>query len=110
LRNLSIKETKGNREIHNIIPSQTDGSYNHPLKLCKVNIGTTEKCKIAMVGNYWNEKTSQEIHSLLQEYEDLFPKKFSELKGIKGFMGEMKIELKLGSNLVRHRSYRLNLE
>jgi hypothetical protein len=44
----------------------------------------------------------------LREYEDLFPKTFSELKGIKGVMGEMKIELKLGSKLVRHRTYRLN--
>jgi hypothetical protein len=45
---------------------------------------------------------------LLREYEDLFPKTFSELKGIKGAMGEMKIELKPGSNPVRHRPYRLN--
>jgi hypothetical protein len=44
----------------------------------------------------------------LQEYEDLFPKTFSELKGIKGVMGEMKIELKLGSKLVRHKPYRIN--
>ena len=63
-----------------------------------------------MVGDYWDEKTSQEIHSLLREYEDLFPKIFSELKGIKGVMVEMKIELKLGSKLVRHKSYRLNPE
>ena len=61
-----------------------------------------------MVGDYWDEKTSQEIHSLLQEYEDLFPKTFSELKGIKGVMGEMKIELKLGFKPIRHRPYRLN--
>jgi hypothetical protein len=38
----------------------------------------------------------------------LFPNTFSELKGIKGAMGEMKIELKPGSNPVRHRPYRLN--
>jgi hypothetical protein len=67
LRNLSIKETKGNREIQNILPSQTDASYNHPLKLRKVNIGTTEQPKIVMVGDYWDEKTSQEIQSLLRE-------------------------------------------
>jgi hypothetical protein len=91
LRNLTIKETKGNREIQNIMPRQTDGSYNHPLKLCKVNIGTIKKPKITMVGDYWDEQTSQEIQSLLRDYEDLFPKTFSELKGIKGVMGEMKI-------------------
>jgi hypothetical protein len=77
LRNLAIKETEGNKEIQNIIHIQTDGSYNHPLKLHKVNIGTTEKPKIDMVGDYWDEKTSQEIQSLLQEYEDLFPNTFS---------------------------------
>jgi hypothetical protein len=65
LRNLAIRETKGSIEIQNIIPSQTDGSYNYPLKLQKVNIGTIEKPKIAMVGDYWDEKTSQEIHILL---------------------------------------------
>jgi hypothetical protein len=108
LRNLAIKEIEGNKEIQNIVPSQTDSSYNHPLKLCKVNIGTTEQPNIAMVEDYWNEKTSQEIQSLLWEYEVLFPRTFSELKGIKGVMGEMKIELKLGSNPVRHRPYRLN--
>ena len=64
--------------------------------------------KIAMVGDYWDEKTSQEIQSLLREYEDLFPKTFSELKRIKGVMREMKIELKPRSKHVRHRPYRLN--
>jgi hypothetical protein len=37
-----------------------------------------------MVGDYWDEKNSQEIQSLLREYEDLFPNTFSELKGIDG--------------------------
>ena len=61
-----------------------------------------------MVGEYWGEQTSQEIQIFLREYEDLFPNTFSELKGIKGAMGEMKIELKPRSNMVRHRPYRLN--
>jgi hypothetical protein len=90
------------------IPSQTDSSYNHPLMLHKFKIGTIEKPKIAMVGEYWDQQTSQEIQSLLWDYEDLFPKTFSELKGIKGVMGEMKIELKLRSKLVRHIPYHLN--
>jgi hypothetical protein len=49
-----------------------------------------------------------EVHNLLREYEDLFPKTFSELKGIKGAMGEMKIELKPDSKPVKHRPYHLN--
>jgi hypothetical protein len=38
----------------------------------------------------------------------LFLKTFSEIKGINGAMGEMKIELKPISKNVRHRPYRLN--
>ena len=87
MRNLAIKETKGNRKIQNTIPSQTDSSYNHPLKLRKINIGTTKKPNKAMVGDYWDEKTSQEIQIFLREYENLLPNTFSELKGIKGVMG-----------------------
>jgi len=49
-----------------------------------------------------------EVHSLLQEYEDLFPKMFTELKCIKGAMGEMKIELKPDSRPVKHIPYCLN--
>jgi hypothetical protein len=49
-----------------------------------------------------------EIQSLLWEYEDMFPKTFLELNGTKGVMGEMKIELKLGSKPVRHKPYHLN--
>ena len=45
---------------------------------------------------------------MFREYEDLFPKTFSKRKGIKGAMREKKIELKLGSNPVRHREYHLN--
>jgi hypothetical protein len=108
LRNLAIKETEGNREIQNTMPNQTDSSYNHPLKLQRLNIGTKEQPKIALVGDYWDEQTSQEIQSLLREYEDFFPKTFLELKGIKGVMGEMKIELKPRSKPVRHRPYHLN--
>jgi hypothetical protein len=74
LRNLTIKEMEGSREIQDTIPSHTCSSYNHPLKLWKVNIGSTKHPKIASIGDYWDEKTMNEVHSLLWEYEDLFPK------------------------------------
>jgi hypothetical protein len=48
------------------------------------------------------------IQALLQEYEDLFPTIFSELKGIKGDLGEMKIELNPDSRPFKHRPYHLN--
>jgi hypothetical protein len=44
----------------------------------------------------------------LQEYKDLFPKTFSEMKGIKGTMGEMKIKLKPDSKPMKHIPYHLN--
>ena len=34
------------------------------------------------------------ITELLHEYQDLFPTKFTDMKGIKGPMGEMRIPLK----------------
>jgi hypothetical protein len=48
------------------------------------------------------------ISKLLHEYEDLFPTKFTDMKGIKGPMGEMKIPLKPDARLVKQRPYRLN--
>ena len=45
---------------------------------------------------------------MLWEYEDLFQKTFLELKGIKGAMGEMNIELKPDSKPMTHRPYHLN--
>jgi hypothetical protein len=46
-----------------------------------------------------------EVHNLLHEYEDLFTQKLSELKGIKGAMGEIKIELKPDSRPMKHKPY-----
>jgi hypothetical protein len=60
-----------------------------------VNIENEEHPKIASIGDYWDEKTMTEIWDLLQEYEDLFPKIFSELKGIKGDLGEMRMVFKI---------------
>jgi len=45
---------------------------------------------------------------LLREYQDLFPAKFTELKGILGDLGAMKITLKPNAKLVKQRPYHLN--
>jgi hypothetical protein len=87
---------------------EASSSYTNPMKLCKVNIGSTKHPKIASIGDYWDEQTMTEIQALLREYEDLFPTSFSELKGIKGDLGEMRIELKPDVKPVKHRPYRLN--
>ena len=48
------------------------------------------------------------VVKLLHEYQDLFHTKFSDLKGIIGDLGFMKITLKLEANPVKQRPYRLN--
>jgi hypothetical protein len=106
---MNIKETKGTTEVQDTIPSHTCSSYNHPLKLKKVNIGSEKHRKIkSSIGDYWDEKTMNEFQILLWEYEDLFQKTFLELKGIKGSMGEMNIKLKPDSKPMKHRPYHLN--
>ena len=48
------------------------------------------------------------VTQLLQEYQDLFPTKFSEMKGILGDIGVIKIPLKPDAKLVKQHPYRLN--
>jgi hypothetical protein len=74
----------------------------------KVNIGTTENPKMASIRDYWDEQTIERITELLHEYSDLFPTTFTEMKGITGELGEMKIPLKPKARTVRQRPYRLN--
>jgi hypothetical protein len=44
----------------------------------------------------------------LHEYNDLFPTTFTEMKGISGELGEMKIPLRPEARSIRKRPYRLN--
>ena len=48
------------------------------------------------------------VTELLHEYQDLFPSKFSEMKGILGDIGVIKIPLKANVNPVKQHPYRLN--
>jgi hypothetical protein len=66
---------------------------NAPIKVKKVNIGIVENPKMASIGNYWDEKIVESITELLHEYNDLFPKTFTEMKGIAGDLGEMNLPL-----------------
>ena len=50
----------------------------------------------------------EEIIDLLHEFMDLFPTKFSEMKGIVGDLGEMKIPLRPNANPIKQQPYRLN--
>ena len=79
-----------------------------PLKIRKVNIGSEEMPKYATIGDYWDEEMVCKVTELLHEYQDLFPTKFSEMKGILGDIGVMKIPLKKDAKPVKQRPYRLN--
>ena len=56
-------------------------------------------------GDNWDEETMEKIIDLLHEFQDLFPTKFFEMKGILGDLGEMKIPLKTDVKPMRHRPY-----
>jgi len=50
--------------------------------------------KFVNIGDYWDDATFDKVVDFLCEYQDLFPTKFSCLKGIIGDLGVMKIMLK----------------
>jgi hypothetical protein len=79
-----------------------------PIKIKKVNIGTEKTSKLANVGDYWDVATIDKIIELLHEYQDLFLTKFTDMKGIKGPMGEIRIPLKPDARPVKQRPYKLN--
>ena len=56
---------------------------------------------MASIGDYWNDETVGHITDFLQEYQDLFPIKFTEMKGILGDLGVIKIPLKEGVKPVK---------
>ena len=80
---------------------------NKPLKIRKVNTETKENPMFVNIGDYWDEETMANIMDLLHEFQYLFPTKFSEMKGILGYLAEMKIPLKPSEKSVRLRPYRL---
>jgi hypothetical protein len=80
------------------------------IKIKKVNIGIEETPKLSNVIDYWDASTIDKITELLHEYQDLFLTKFTDMKGNKGPMGEMRIHLKLDEKPVKQRPYRLNLK
>ena len=64
--------------------------------------------KYATIGDYWDEEMVSKVTELLHEYQDLFSMKFSEMKGILGDIGVIKIPLKADANPVKQHPYRLN--
>ena len=64
------------------------------VKIKKVNKGSEEQPKFGNVEYYWDDTTVSKITELLKEYQELFPTKLSEMKGIIGYLGVMKIPLR----------------
>ena len=106
LRKVNIAETEGRRDVEGLGVEMP--FIGQPIKIKKVNIGREQTPKFANVGDYWDASTIIKITELLHEYQDLFPTKFTDMKGIKGPMGEMKIPLKIDAMPIKKRPYRLN--
>ena len=88
LQNVNIPESEGSHDV--AAPDILTDSMSQPLKIRKVNIGSEENPKFAYIGDYWDEETMAKITDLLHEFQDLFPTRFSEMKGILGTMGRRK--------------------
>jgi hypothetical protein len=57
--NIQITEIEGEREVEG--PSLESEVFFAPIKVKKVNIGTTDNPKMASIGDYWDEQTIERI-------------------------------------------------
>jgi hypothetical protein len=105
-RKVNIAEIEGQRDVEG--PGIKLPFSRQSIKIKKVNIGIEQTPKFANVVDYWDVATIDKIIELLHEYQDLFPTMFTDMKGIKGSMGDMKIPLKPDARPVKQRPYRLN--
>lgn len=104
--NINILEIEGSHEVRG--PAIEDPNITVRLKTKQVNIGTEEELKYPTLGDYWDAATVEKVVELLKEYQDLFPTKMTELKGILDDLGMMKITLKPDAKLVKKQPYQLN--
>ena len=78
--NINILESEGTCKVED--SGISSDQFLKPLKIKKVNIGSPENPKFTNIGDYWDEEIVVKITKLLHEYQDLFPTKFLEMKGI----------------------------
>jgi len=64
--------------------------------------------KFVNIRYYRDEDIIDKVIEVLREYQDLFPTKFYDVKGIVGDLGVMKIMLKPDAKPVNQHPYRLN--
>ena len=103
---INILEIEGRREIQG--PQIENPNIIVPLKTKQVNIGTEAEPKFTKIGDYQDDAIVDKVAELLREYQDLFPTKFIDLKGIIGDLGMMKITFKPDAKPVQQRPHRLN--
>ena len=77
------------------------------VKIKKITTGIEADPKFASIEDYWDDEIVGHITDLLQEYQDLFPTKFVEMKGILGDLEVMRISLKADVKPVKQHPYRL---
>jgi len=70
-----------------------------------VNVGSEAQQKFANISDYWDEDTVDKVTKLLWEYQDFFPTKFSDMNGIVGDLGVMKITLNPDAKPVKYHPY-----
>ena len=75
-RNVNIPESEGSHNAQG--PVLEIPEVTEKVRTKKVNIGTDTNPKMASIGDYWDDETVGHIADLLQEYQDLFPTKFTE--------------------------------
>ena len=66
LRNVNIPESEGSRGVAS--PDIPTDLMNQPLRIRKVNIGSTETSKFSNVGDYWGKEMMVKITNLLHEF------------------------------------------
>jgi ribosomal protein S17E len=75
------------------------------IKVKEVNISTDYQPKIRRIMEYWSEKQTTEIVSLLKEYQDVFSRDYKDIKGLVEEMREVKNKMILDEKLVKNQPY-----
>ena len=79
-RNINISKSEGTCAV--VDPPLECPEITAKLKIKKVNIGLEANLKLSSIGDYWDDQTIGQVVDLLQEYQDLFPIRFEDMKGI----------------------------
>jgi len=105
---INILEMEGHCEV--LGPQIENPDIIAPVKTKQVNISMEEEPKIEKIGDYWDGLMVDKVTELLHEYQELFSRKFMDLKGIIRYLRLMKITLKPDVKPIKYRLYCLNMK